>query len=108
MSVSKDTKATPPLNVLRSKPVLQAVDSSWMRMRNVYVRQDMPLMRRVIVCPVQATLGSLSTPKADACAIARADSSLISYLEDVFAQTDTDSTSREFAKKVSHKNCILL
>ena len=77
-------------------------------MRIVYVRQDMPLMRRVIVCPVLKNLGSLSTPKADACATAHADSSLISYLEDVFAQTDTDSTSKEFVKKVSHKNSIVL
>ena len=68
-------------------------------MRIVYVHQDMPLMKMAIVCHVLATLGLLSTPKADACATAHADSFWIQWLDDAFAHPDMSSTSREYVSK---------
>jgi hypothetical protein len=65
-------------------------------MKIVYVLLDMPLMKMAIVCHVPQNLGSLSTPKADACAIAHADSFLTQWLDGVFARQDRNSTIKEF------------
>ena len=94
-------KVTPQLNVHRSRLVLQAEDSSWMRMKIASVLLATHLMRMVIVYHVQVNLGSLSTPKAAACAIAHAASSSILWPEDVSVLQGTNSIHKESVLKVS-------
>ena len=76
------------LNVLLSKLVLLDVDSSWMRMRIVYVLQDMLLMRMEIVCHVHQIVGLSLIHKDAVCAIAHEDSFSIQLQDAVFVHQD--------------------
>jgi hypothetical protein len=61
-------------NVLRSRPVPQGEDSSWMRMKNVSVLQDMLLMKMAIVFLVHLNLDLSSMPMEDVSVIVPEDS----------------------------------
>ena len=76
------------LNVLLSKLVLLDVDSSWMRMRIVYVLQDMLLMRMEIVCHAHQIVGLLLTHKDAVFVIAQGDSFLIQLQDAVYVHQD--------------------